>query len=48
MAIMSYSILDARHRRLRTANGLVRLSREIKLRTRVVRIFPNVVLNSLN
>jgi len=28
-------------RRLRTANGLERLSREIKRRTRVVSIFPN-------
>jgi len=36
-----FSFTAAHRRRLRTANGLERLSREIKRRTRVVSIFPN-------
>jgi transposase-like protein len=36
-----FSFPAAHRRRLRTANGLERLSREIKRRTRVVSIFPN-------
>jgi len=36
-----FSFPAAQRRRLRTANGLERLSREIKRRTRVVSIFPN-------
>jgi len=36
-----FSFPSAHRRRLRTANGLERLSREIKRRTRVVSIFPN-------
>ena len=38
-----FSFPAAHRRRLRTANGLERLSREIKRRTRVVSIFPNEV-----
>lgn len=36
-----FSFLTSLRRRLRTSNGLERLSREIKRRTRVVSIFPN-------
>jgi putative transposase len=36
-----FSFPASHRRRLRTANGLERLSREIKRRTRVVSIFPN-------
>jgi transposase-like protein len=36
-----FSFPASHRRRLRTANGLERLSREVKLRTRVVSIFPN-------
>ena len=36
-----FSFPTSHRRRLRTANGLERLSREIKRRTRVVSIFPN-------
>jgi len=36
-----FSLPAAHRRRLRTANGLERLSREVKRRTRVVSIFPN-------
>jgi putative transposase len=36
-----FSFPASQRRRLRTANGLERLSREIKRRTRVVSIFPN-------
>jgi len=32
---------ESHRRRIRTTNGLERLNREIKRRTRVVRIFPN-------
>ena len=32
---------ESHRRRIRTTNGLERLSQEIKRRTRVVRIFPN-------
>jgi putative transposase len=39
--LMVFSFPAAHRRRLRTANGLERLSREIKRRTRVVSIFPN-------
>lgn len=39
--LMIFSFPAAHRRRLRTANGLERLSREIKRRTRVVSIFPN-------
>ena len=36
-----FSFPASHRRRLRTANGLERLSREVKRRTRVVSIFPN-------
>lgn len=36
-----FSFSASHRRRLRTANGLERLSREVKRRTRVVSIFPN-------
>jgi transposase-like protein len=36
-----FSFPKEHQRRLRTANGLERLSQEIKRRTRVVRVFPN-------
>lgn len=39
--LIIFSFPAAHRRRLRTANGLERLSREIKRRTRVVSIFPN-------
>ena len=35
------SFPESHRRRIRTTNGLERLSQEIKRRTRVVRIFPN-------
>jgi putative transposase len=36
-----YTFPKEHWRRLRTTNGLERISQEIKRRTRVVRIFPN-------
>jgi putative transposase len=36
-----FAFPEPQRRRLRTANGLERLNREIKRQTRVVSIFPN-------
>ena len=39
----AFDFLPTHRRRIRTSNGLERLSREIRRRTRVVSIFPNKV-----
>ena len=37
-----YQFPSCHHRRIRTTNGLERLNQEIRRRTRVARLFPNV------